>query len=39
MFQKHKYEDRLLDWKEFRQELELVKDPIQYSIDFYNQTP
>ena len=39
MFQKLKYEDRLLDWKDFRKELESVDDPIQFAIDFYNQTP
>jgi len=39
MFQKIKYEDRLLDWKDFRQELEYHPDPIQYAIDHYNKIP
>jgi hypothetical protein len=39
MFHKPKYEDRLLEWKMFRDQLEVVDDPIQYSIDYYNQIP
>lgn len=38
MFYK-KYEERLQLWKQFRNELETTTDPIQRTIDFYNQSP
>lgn len=38
MFDK-KFEERLLLWKEFRDQLEVSKDPIQDTIDFYNKAP
>ena len=38
MFHKN-YEERLQLWKQFRDGLEEVKDPIQDVIDFYNQAP
>tara|TARA_B110000503_G_scaffold84524_1_gene128657 strand:+ start:1681 stop:2106 length:426 start_codon:yes stop_codon:yes gene_type:complete len=38
MFDK-KYEDRLILWRQFRDGLNLSKDPIQDTIDFYNQAP
>ena len=38
MFDK-KYEDRLTIWREFRNELETSADPLQDTIDFYNQAP
>ena len=34
-----KYEDRLLAWSEFRQNLETSKDPIQDVIDLYSTAP
>lgn len=39
MFCKTKYEDRLAEWKKFREELESVSNPIQYAVDYYNQIP
>jgi hypothetical protein len=33
------YEDRLLLWRQFRNDLEKSSDPIQSAIDFYNQAP
>tara|TARA_B110000503_G_scaffold123221_1_gene188623 strand:- start:903 stop:1328 length:426 start_codon:yes stop_codon:yes gene_type:complete len=39
MFQKIKYEDRLILWRKFRDSLETSKDPVQDAIDFYNQAP
>ena len=33
------YEERLVVWREFRNGLEISKDPIQDTIDFYNQAP
>ena len=38
MFEK-KYEERLVIWRDFRTTLETTKDPIQDTIDFYNQAP
>jgi hypothetical protein len=38
MFNK-KYEDRLVLWREFRDGLELSKDPIQEAINFYQHAP
>ncbi len=38
MFDK-KYEDRLILWRQFRDTLEISKDPIQATINFYNQAP
>ena len=38
MFHKN-YEERLQLWKQFRDGLEKVEDPIQAAIDFYNQAP
>jgi len=38
MFHK-KYEERLVVWREFRIGLETAADPIQQTIDFYNQAP
>ena len=38
MFEKS-YEQRLALWREFRHALEESKDPIQDTIDFYNQAP
>ena len=38
MFHKN-YEERLQLWKQFRNGLEKVEDPIQEAIDFYNQAP
>ena len=38
MFDKS-YEQRLLIWRELREGLEVSKDPIQDTIDFYNQAP
>lgn len=38
MFDK-KYEDRLASWREFRQSLEVVDDPIQAAIDYYRSAP
>jgi hypothetical protein len=34
-----KYEDRLLEWSEFRQSLEHAHDPIKDVIEFYNVAP
>ena len=34
-----KYEDRLLEWSEFRQSLEHAQDPIKDVIEFYNVAP
>ena len=34
-----KYEDRLLEWSEFRKSLEHANDPIQDVINFYNAAP
>ena len=39
MFEKKSYEDRLLFWRDFRSGLETSSDPIQETIDFYNQAP
>lgn len=39
MFRKTKYEDRLAAWRDFRNSLELSKDPIQDTIDLFNQAP
>ena len=33
------YEDRLKAWRDFRQTLESVEDPIQTTIDHYKQAP
>lgn len=33
------YEQRLVLWREFRDSLETAQDPIQDTIDFYNQAP
>jgi hypothetical protein len=38
MFDKH-FEERLVLWREFRNELETSSNPIQDTIDFYNQVP
>jgi hypothetical protein len=38
MFNKQ-YEERLILWREFRDSLETASDPIQATIDFYNQAP
>ena len=38
MFDK-KYEERLAFWREFRDTLETSIDPIQKTIEFYNQAP
>jgi hypothetical protein len=38
MFEKP-YEQRLAIWRQFRDDLEVAKDPIQEAIDFYNQAP
>jgi len=38
MFDK-KYEDRLTFWREFRNNLETAKDPIQEAINFYDRAP
>ena len=38
MFNKD-YEERLLIWAEFRKTLEVSKDPIQDTIDFFNPAP
>jgi hypothetical protein len=34
-----RYEDRLILWRKFRDSLETSQDPIQDTIDFYNQAP
>jgi hypothetical protein len=34
-----KYEERLVIWRDFRDSLAASKDPIQDTIDFYNQAP
>lgn len=39
MFEKHKYEDRLLVWADFRQHIETSDNPIQDTIDFFEQSP
>jgi len=39
MFHIRKYEERLTSWNQFRQTLETEDDPIQASLDFYNQAP
>ena len=39
MFHIQKYEDRLASWNQFRETLEQVADPIQETLDFYNQAP
>jgi hypothetical protein len=38
MFEK-KYEDRLLEWKQFRKQLDTSNDPLQEVFDFYSQAP
>lgn len=38
MFNK-KYEDRLADWREWRETLESSSDPIQSAIEFYKNAP
>ena len=38
MFQLN-FEDRLTTWRSFRESLEMSKDPIQDTIDFYNNAP
>lgn len=38
MFQKSFYE-RLIEWKNLRQELEVVEDPLQHCIDFWKNAP
>ena len=38
MFDKQ-FEERLILWREFRETLEISSDPIQDTIDFYNQAP
>ena len=38
MFDK-KFEDRLSIWRDFRQSLETVDDPIQVTIDFFSKAP
>lgn len=38
MFKKP-YEERLVLWRQFRDELEACKDPIQFAIDFYKDAP
>jgi len=38
MFQLN-FEDRLTTWRSFRESLETSKDPIQDTIDFYNNAP
>ena len=39
MFYKHKYEDRLASWSDFRETLETCKDPIQEAINYYDNAP
>tara|TARA_B110000503_G_scaffold65531_1_gene102965 strand:+ start:1427 stop:1855 length:429 start_codon:yes stop_codon:yes gene_type:complete len=39
MFDKKHYDERLIIWRQFRNELEAAEDPIQKAIDFYNQAP
>lgn len=34
-----RYEERLVLWRKFRDSLETSQDPIQDTIDFYNQAP
>lgn len=34
-----KYEDRLANWHDFRNTLEVADDPLQMVIDLYNQVP
>mgnify|MGYP000105311577 CR=1 FL=1 len=38
MFEK-KFEDRLLEWKQFREQLETADNPLQSVVDFYNRAP
>lgn len=38
MFNK-KFEDRMRDWKQFRDELDVSETPIQDTIDFWNNAP
>ena len=38
MFDKQ-FEERLILWREFRETLEISSDPIQDTINFYNQAP
>lgn len=38
MFER-RYEERLAIWRKFRDSLETSQDPIQDTIDFYNQAP
>lgn len=38
MFNK-KYEQRVAEWHDFRQNLETVEDPLRYAIDFYRSAP
>ena len=35
----HTYEDRLFDWSDFRENIKDHDDPIQATIDLYNQAP
>ena len=39
MFSLSQYEDRLLEWAEFRQSLEKDEYPFQKVVDFYNRIP
>jgi len=39
MFYKHKYEDRLASWSNFRKTLETCENPIQEAINYYDNAP
>jgi|TARA_B100001093_G_C26827693_1_gene1014764 hypothetical protein len=39
MFYKHKYEDRLASWSDFRKTLETCENPIQEAINYYDNAP
>jgi|SRR5210317_1889067 len=39
MFHILKYENRLAAWQEFRNSIEIVENPLQHVLDYYDQAP